>query len=175
MDYFLLKQDERYKDVPVIMQLSSKIDIKNLNYEDIHNVPDTVIFYVKATPESSYLDIMDRDLFLVSEKLKKLLEKYQPDTVFKTIVLIDSENKRQEKYFLPVFKKVDALSPKCEFTRDKSVITKLILKKDGIMDYKIFSVSDGVKPTVIVRLDAAESILRRYFKGVCLKRIPIED
>ena len=67
MDYFLLKQDERYKDVPVIMQLSSKIDIKNLNYEDIHNVPDTVIFYVKATPESSYLDIMDRDLFLVSK------------------------------------------------------------------------------------------------------------
>ncbi|KNY27947.1 imm11 family protein [Pseudobacteroides cellulosolvens] len=175
MDYFLLKQDERYKDLPVITQLSGKIDIKNLNYQDIHNVADTVIFYVKATPESSYLDILNRDLFLVSEKLKNLFEKYQPDALFKTIVLIDSENKKQEKYFLPVFKKVDALSPKCEFTRDKSVITKLILKKEGIMDHKIFSVSDGAKPTIIVRLDAAESILRRYLNGICLKRIPVED
>lgn len=175
MDYFLLKQDERYNDLPVIKQLSRKIDVRNLNYQNIHNVPEPSVFYVKATPNSSYLDILGNDLFLVSERLKNLMEKYQPDAVFKTVVLIDSENKRQEKYFLPAFKKIDALSPNCEFTRDKSMITKLILKRDKITNQKIFAVSEGPKPMIVVRLDAAESILRRYFDGICLQRIPVED
>lgn len=171
----MLKQDESYNDLLVIKQLSQKIDIKNLNYQNIHNAPDTNIFYVKATPESNYLDIFDSDIFLVSERLKELMEKYQPDAVFKTLVLIDLENKRQEKYFLPAFKKIDALSPNCEFTRDKSMITKLILKRDKITNQKIFAVSEGPKPMIVVRLDAAESILRRYFDGICLQRIPVED
>jgi hypothetical protein len=175
MDYFLLKQDERYKDVPVISQLSSKIGMFQMKHQDIKKLEDKIVFNVNMASENDWPDIIDRQLFIVSDGLKKIIEKYLPDSVFKTLVLIDTGNKKQEKYFLPMFEKVDALSPKCEFTRDKSIITKLVLKKDNLKEKKIFTVTDGLKPTVIVRLDAAESILRRYFKGVYLERVPMED
>lgn len=175
MDYFLLKQDERYKDVPVISQLSARVDMFQMTHQDIHKLEDTIVFNVNTASEGIWPDIIDRQLFIVSDGLEKIIGRYTPDAVFKTLILVDTGNKKQEKYFLPVFERVDALSPKCEFTRDKSIITKLVLRKENLKDKKIFTVTDALKPTVIVRLDVAESILRRYFKGVLLERVPVED
>ncbi|MCX7749289.1 MAG: hypothetical protein N2645_20715 [Clostridia bacterium] len=175
MDYFLLKQDERYKDVPHLHQISKKMDVRYLNHQDVHKLEDTILLNVKATSESSYLDLLDRQLFIASDKLKKIMEKCQPDAVFKTIILIDPERKRQEKYFLPVFERLDGLISNSGFAGEKSMMTKLVLKKESLKGKRIFCVSDGVKSMVILRLDAAESILRRYFTGICLERVLIED
>lgn len=174
MDYFLLKQDERYKNIPLLMDLMKKIDLRHINPADAYKIENSIIFYVKAEEESSYLDIIDKQLYLVSDRLKKIIEKYVPNTIFKMIILIDSKHERQENYFLPIFEEVEALNNKSEFNLDRSIIKKLILDKEKIKDKKIFKIKESEKTRIIVRLDAAESILRRDFTGIKLEKIQVE-
>lgn len=174
MDYFLLKQDERYNNVPMVLDVMKKIDKRNINLLKADKIQDTIIFYVKADEETSYLDILHRQLYLVSEKLKKLLEKYDSNIIFKAMPLIDLEHENQENYFLPIFEEVEALSDKCEFNLDKSVIKKLILDEKKIQGKKIFKISHDKQTLVVVRLDIAESILRRDFTGIKLEKLSIE-
>jgi hypothetical protein len=174
MDYFLLKQDERYRNIPMLMDLMKKIDWRDINLTNAHKIEEDTVFYVKAEEDSNYLDIIDRQLYLVSDKLKKIIEKYVPNTIFKRIILIDQKHERQENYFLPIFEEVEALSSKSEFNLDKSVIKKLVLDGEKVKGKKIFKIKESQKTMIVVRLDAAESILRRYFTGIRFEKIQIE-
>lgn len=174
MDYFLLKQDEWYTDTPLLYDVMKKVDIRDVNREEEHRIPDTVIFYVKAKADSSYTDLLDGQLYLISERLKSVVEKYDPDVVFKFLPLIDKENKRQENYFLPIFEDVEALSPNSLFNVNKTVIKKIVLDGKKIEGKRIFRIKESIKPLVVVRLDAAESILRRNFMGIKLQRLIVE-
>ncbi|MEJ8553216.1 hypothetical protein [Tepidibacter sp. Z1-5] len=88
MDYFLLKQDERYTKTPFIIELAQKIDKRNINELNAHKIDDTIILNVKSEPDTCFLDIVDRQIYLTSDRLKKLLEKYESNIIFKTIPLI---------------------------------------------------------------------------------------
>lgn len=173
MDYFLLKQDERYINTPVIIEIMKKIDRKNMNLENAHKLEDTMVFYMKCDKNANFLDILDSQLFLVSSRLKKIIEKYETDIVFKTMVLINRDEERQEVYYLPIFKEVEVLSSKSEFNLNKSVIKKLVLDGEKIKNNRIFKIKESEETMIVVRLDAAESILRRDFAGVKLERIEV--
>lgn len=151
-----------------------KIDYRNINELNAHKIDDTIIFQVKAEADSDFLDILDKQLYLISDRLKKIVEKYEPEMIFKMMPLIDLKHEKQENYFLPIFEEVEALSPKCEFNLNKSIIKKLILLEEKIKDKKIFKIKEGEKPLVVVRLDVAESILRRNFIGIALEKITVE-
>ena len=174
MDYFLLKQDERYTNIPILIDVVKKIGPMNIHRLKAHKLPDTIIFYVQADKETSYIDLLDRQLYLISDRLKKIVEKYEPDTLFKMLPLINLKQQRQENYYLPIFEELSALSPNSEFNLDKSVIKTLVLDAEKIKGKKIFKIKESSKPLVVVRLDAAESIVRRDFTGIRLEKIPVE-
>ena len=48
---------------------------------------------------------------------------------------------------------------------------KLIIEKDKIGDRKVFKLAHKEKTIILVRLDAAESLLRRNVKGIKLTRV----
>lgn len=60
MDYFLLKQDEEYTNAPVLMDVFSKLDVRNINLLNAHKIEDILIFNVKCNEETEFLDIIDR-------------------------------------------------------------------------------------------------------------------
>lgn len=174
MDYFLLKQDERYTDVPLLVDVRKKIDTRDIHRESAHKIADPLIFHVKAGVESSFLDILEHPLFLLSDKLKRMMELYEPDTLFKLTPLIDPSRHLQKNYYLPILEEVEAVSVRSEFHRDRSQIKKLVLKKENIHGKKIFRIKESEKPLIVVRLDVAESILRRDLTGIRLQRVPVE-
>lgn len=174
MDYFVMQQDERYADVPVLQHIRQKIDIRHMNRLQAHHIADTTIFQVKATSETEYPDLLSDQLFLVSEPLKKLIAMYEPDCMFKHIPLMDHFNGKQTLYFLPFFEEVEALSPRSEFNADRSVIKKLVLQGEKVVKKRIFRVRESEKPLIMVRLDVAESIMRRDLVGVSLKKVAVE-
>ncbi|MCT4509031.1 MAG: hypothetical protein N4A48_09785 [Tepidibacter sp.] len=174
MDYFLLKQDQRYTKTPSIIELARKIDKRNINQLNAHKIEDTTILNIKADSECYFLDILDRQIYLISDTLKKLFEKYEPDIIFKRIAFIDTKKQKQKNYFLPIFEEIEALSSNSEFTLDKSVIKKVILDEKKINNRKIFKIKEGTKTLIVVRLDVAESILRRDFIGIHLEKLEIE-
>ncbi|MFF2484380.1 imm11 family protein [Paenibacillus sp. NPDC058071] len=174
MDYFILKQDERYANTPTLLEVRQKIDSRNVNRFQAGNIPDTVVFQVAADAESQFLDILDRQLFLVSDKLKRVIEMYAPGTLFKMIPLIDARNRKQQIYYMPIFEEVEALGPSSELNLDRSVIKKLVLRREKVQGKKIFALQEGEQTIVIVRLDVAESIMRRGFTGTKLVRAAME-
>ena len=174
MDYFLLKQDEEYTNTPVLMEVFKGIDVRNINLLNAHKIDDILIFNVKCNENTEFLDILDRNLFLISEKMKKIIEKYDPGILLKTIPLIDLHQKKQENYYMPIFEEIKCLSEKAELNLNKTVVKKIILDKEKIKGKKIFKIKESEKTLVVVRLDVAESLLRREFKGMCLKRLEVD-
>lgn len=175
MDYFLLKQDKRYTNTPRLVDVFNKIDSRNINLLNAHKIEDLIIFNVKCDEESEFLDILDTQLFLISEKLKNIIEKFNRNIIFKIVPLIDLPHERQENYYLPIIEEIDCLSEKSEFNLNKSVIKKIILNKERIKDKKIFRIKESSKNLIVIRLDVAESLIRREFKGIYLERLMIED
>ncbi|WP_179232825.1 hypothetical protein [Paenibacillus rigui] len=174
MDYFVLKQDERVSDAPILLDVRKQLDIRDIRWTSAHKIADTLIFQVKAERESCYSDVLDGQLFLVSERLKRLIEAYVPDTLFKMTPLVDVTHHRQSSYYLPIFEEVEALGPSSERVGDGSVIKKLVLHKDKMKGKRIARVRESAKPLIVVRLDVAESILRRDFEGIRLERVAME-
>jgi len=175
MDYFLLKQDEEYTNAPRLMDVFKNMDVRNNNLLNAHKIEEIVIFNVKCDNETEFLDIIDRNLFLISEEMKKIIEKYDSEIIFKTIPLIDLPHERQENYYMPIFEEIECLSEKAELNLNKTVVKKIILDKEKIKNKKIFKIKESSKILVVVRLDVAESLLRREFKGMYLERLEIED
>jgi 6-pyruvoyl-tetrahydropterin synthase len=175
MDYFLLNQDEEYTNTPKLMDVFNKIDVRNINLLNAHKIEEIVIFNVKCDEETEFLGILDRNLFLISEEMKKIIEKYDSEIIFKTTPLIDLPHTRQENYYMPIFEEIECLSEKAELNLNKTVIKKIILDKQKIKNKKIFKIKESSETLVVVRLDVAESLLRREFKGMCLERLEIED
>ncbi|AJH01455.1 hypothetical protein LF65_04926 [Clostridium beijerinckii] len=174
MDYFLLKQDEEYTNSPVLIDVFKKIGVRNISLLNAHKIQDIIIFNVKCTDETEFLDILDRNLFLISEEMKKIIEKYDLRIIFKTIPLIDLERGKQGNYYMPIFEEIEALSEKSEWNLNKTVVKRIILDKEKIKDKKIFKIKESEKTLIVVRLDVAESLLRREFKGMCLKRLEVD-
>lgn len=175
MDYFLLKQDEEYTNAPMLRDAFYKMDVRNINLLNAHKIDDIIVFNVKCDDDTEFLDILDRNLFLISEKVKKIIGKYDWGILFKTIPLIDLHHKKQENYYMPIFEEIECLSEKAEMNLNKTVVKKIILDKEKIKGKKVFKIKESSKTLVVVRLDVAESLLRREFKGMCLKRLEIEE
>lgn len=174
MDYFLVKQDSRYQNTPEVLNTMSEIDRRYINREDEHKIRNEIGLFVKSSDFNIYLDIMDRQLFLVSEKVKKVFERYDEDMIFKIIALIDYEKHMQHIYYLPIFEEVEALSEKAEYGFNKMVINKIVLDKEKIKEKKIFKLKEGDKNRIIARLDVVESLLRRELDGVAFERLEAE-
>lgn len=173
MDYFLLKQDKRYSNPPQILNLFKTIDIRNLNLLRADNIPDNQVLFVKESENNEYLDTIDTQIFLVSKNMKKILEKYSLNIIFKMTGLIERESQKQNIYYLPIFEEIEALSEDSEFNLNKTVVKKIILDEEKIKDKKIFKIKESDKTLIVVRLDVAESILRREFTGVFLERLEV--
>jgi hypothetical protein len=175
MDYFLLKQDERYTNTPRILDLFKKIDVRNINLLNAHKIEDIIIYKVNASDKSEFLDILDNQLFLISKPMKDILEKYDDEIIFKTLALIDKLHNKQENYYLPILEEVEVLSDKAELNLNKTVVKKLILNKEKLQGKKILKIKESSKPLIVVRLDVAESLLRRNFKGIKLERVEVSE
>jgi hypothetical protein len=175
MDYFLLKQDERCTAIPTIVNWTKEIDVRNLTLVNSDKIKDAMVLYVKTSNNNNYVDILEHPFFLVSENIKKIIEKYDPNIIFKMICLVDFKNSKQNIYYLPIFEEIEALSQAAEMNLNKTVVKKLILNEEKINNKKIFKLKESSKTMVIVRLDVAESLLRRDFNGISLERLEIRS
>lgn len=173
MDYFLLNQDKRYTKTPCIMDLFENINVRYLNLVDSERIDDITVLYVRSDKDTEYIDVLEKPLFMISEKLKKLLDRYNADIVFKMVPLIDFENNIQKNYYLPVIEEIEALSSESEFGFNKFTVKKAVLDEEKIKGKKIFKIKESDKTLVVIRLDVAESILRRDFKGISIKRLEV--
>ena len=174
MDYFLLSQDKRYTKVPQIIDFFQKIYAIDLNPLRSDNIEDNNSFFVKSSEYNQFIDILENPRLLVSEDMRKIMEKYDRNIIFKRLALIDRERQIQKIYDIPIFEEVEALHEDTEFNWNKTVVKNIVLDKEKIKGKKIFKIKESDKTLAVVRLDLAESLLRREFEGMRLERLQVK-
>ena len=102
------------------------------------------------------------------------MEKYDRNIIFKRLALIDRERQIQKIYDIPIFEEVEALHEDTEFNWNKTVVKNIVLDKEKIKGKKIFKIKESDKTLAVVRLDVAESLLRREFEGMKLERLQVK-
>ncbi|KAF6570926.1 hypothetical protein JDW19_14580 [Paenibacillus polymyxa] len=174
MDYFLLKQDVRYTHVPALQKVMETIDPWKLYDLQPEDIVKPLMFHVKADAESIFIDYLEGPIPLISDALKRLVQAYVPEMPMKLTILTQIEQRIQKNYYIPFVERLAAVHPESEWNLDQSVLRKLVLRADAIRGHKIFRIQESATPMIIVRLDIAESILRRDYTGIALEQIQVK-
>lgn len=169
MDYFILSQDRRVKNFIDNSDLKS---LKNMNILADRITPISIP--VNNEKDNEYGDFINGDTVIVSEKLKVLLEKYDENIFFRPIVFQDVNKRKQSLYWIAVFEELDCLSKESEFNKN-GTIKKLVINKELANGYRIFTLKGTMEKLIIITLDLAESILRRGYVGIEIKRTVKEE
>lgn len=111
---------------------------------------------------------------MVTEKVKKCLKLYEPNMPFKEIVLLDRQKKMAQNYFVPRFVELDCLTKRSEYTNWNYDLKYTELDGKKVGDKAIFTIKGPEKRNIVVRLDVAESLLRRGAKGFLLKETDVK-
>ena len=172
MEYFILSQKG---NIPNTVEVRIKANAPNEPKSELLKEQTDQIKAVTRIPVTSdvnnfYPDVIDGPVFIVSDQIKKLIEIYDDSPVWKCVALLDHVLKKQSIYWLPLLDKIDCVSDETEFYKDKS-LKKLVLDKEKIGNSKIFRVASISRKLVVVNLDIAESILRRFFQGIKLEKV----
>ena len=175
MEYYLIKADTDYTDVPVVESWFDRIDVRDMKRARASRLPERELLFLQGNPHTTFTDILFRPFLLVSEKMQEVITLYEPDTIFKEIVLLDTVNQLAELYFCPVLHKVDCLTEQSEFNLDGSVIKKAIINVSKTGDKSVFLLAGVQGFQAVGRLDFIESLLRRDIRGLTLTPIETID
>ncbi len=171
MDFYVISQDLRVFDSVEPVKAHQVFDMETIRRGRFHELNDfPVQLYIKEKEENNYVDFIDKPIPLISEKLKQVFEMHQKDIFYKPVMLADVKNMKQSLYWLAIPKLIECLSDQSEFKLDGAV-KRLVINKNKADLHKIFRVTGVMEYIVIVNQDVAESILRRDFYGITLKKV----
>ena len=175
MRYFIMEQDEKYSDSPNIINWFGKINVQKLKQGQSWELPDRTLLEIRNNPDTIFTDVVSKPFLIYSKKTKDAVSIYESGIVHKQIVLLDDKNLMTELYYLPILKMIDCLSEKSELNTDKSIVRRAVLDKSKLPNRSIF-VLDGLSSIyAVVRLDLAESLLRRGVRGITLRKVEIDE
>lgn len=163
MDYFILQQD--------LSVVNSIIPFKT-DLDDAF-ICSSVFGEVIEKENAIYIDYLDKPRRIVSDALKALLVKYEDNLNFTAIVFTDVEKGSQRVYWLMDVAKKNCISHETVYYPDGGIKELVIDPKKVELDC-IFEVVGQKEFFTIVNLDVAESILRRPFLGIQLRRVAVE-
>lgn len=166
MDYFIMKTDERICKLPEI-QLPKELFTLKQSKEKVKNMSATPMIYIskKTGLNIEYTDYFEKPMPLIAEKFQKILQKYQQDAVFQRVMLVEKETGQQKPYYLllpPEIECADEVASKYDAVGN---IQDFVLDTEKAGKQRIFLAKD-YKKKLLVRLDVAESILRRESNGI---------
>jgi hypothetical protein len=165
--YFMLSQDRRYAFTPRLLGLYYVLDREDITRARAHRLPKEAVVFIADQDEYDLPDLLDAGFFLVSEEVAHVFSFYDESIPFSDVILLNKSKRTEFRYRLPVFEDVDCLHPACK----RSVggfIEKTVLDKDKVKGRRVFRIgpSELEQKPIIVRLDVAESLLRRGLKGL---------
>lgn len=172
MRYFLVDQDMGYVNVPRPVNWFDKLAPGKV-MESLRRLPDREIFRIKTGENTTFIDFMADPFVMVSDKVKKCLSLFEPNMPFREIVLLDGERRAVQNYFVPFFPELDCLTENSEYTNWSYDLKYIELDESRLRDKVIFTLKGPQKQNTIIRLDAAESLLRRGVEGFLLKEVEV--
>ena len=169
--YFTMEQDRRIHNRIRFRDIDSNVCGEFLP-DEFEQIQETTVLFMQGDSDSIYPDVMDSPVYMVSDKLKQLLAAYDPEVIYRRVVLNQINEGIQKKYWLLLTEKIDGLYASSEFYPngwDKRIV--LNQKKIGLR--RVFKVQGMHAPKIFVHVDVSESILRRAFNGISFQAVEV--
>lgn len=165
MDYFIMKTDKR-------LHLLPQIEFPK-EYARMETAKPSIV-YVKeyAGLRIDYPDYLEKPFPLIADKFQKILQKYQQDMGFLRIVLIEKMTGQQKTYCLMRPMEIICADKNESQYDKKGNVQDFVLDVEKVEGRKIFLAKDYNKQ-LLVRLDVAESILRREANGIWFEPVKV--
>ena len=174
MKYFLIETNKR-NHIPYAINVNRAVDIRYANREMAYKIPNCCVVDMKTPMEVFFPDIIIEPFLMVSEEVADVIEMYAPETIFKTIYLLETKTEISCTYFMPFVEEIDCLSDKTKMNRGKTELLEIVLRKEAVENKAIFRVAGYTHTYLIGRMDFLESILRRGIRGIKLTDLEFEQ
>ena len=111
MEYFRIRQDSRYLHAPVFSNPEEVIQRrKSISIENADQIQDVSVLFADGPHRLDFLDILDKQFFLVSMEVKKVFAMYEPSMIFKNVCILNNEMDEYGQYALPLFRELDCVA-----------------------------------------------------------------
>jgi hypothetical protein len=164
-EYFILGRDERYGYAPTPINFFFDLNPNMITGKEAHKIPKRTVLEIEKKTEYDGVDLIAGSLFLVSDAVRDVFSFYDDEIFFKIVVLTNDAGDVQMQYNLPIFEDIECFHKDSEFG-EYGVLRKMILDRGKLRNKSIFRIKTQNKRYVVVRLDVAESLLRRNLKGL---------
>ncbi|WP_077611732.1 hypothetical protein [Clostridium sp. Marseille-P2415] len=173
MRFFTMEQDKSLQD-----QIRFRdFDIcgpRHIFYkEDAEKLAESNMMYLTEDSGETAPDFIQSPVYLVSDKVKKVLDMYEDDMIFKTVTVASKEQETIMVYHHLLLERLDMFSGQTEFYSNGSV-KRLVLDPKKVGEHKVFLLNDKRFPNPLVSLEVVESLLRRNVIGVIWKEVEVE-
>ncbi len=174
MDYFWIQRDKRYSNLPRIRQFIIRYRASDFTVEGAHRIKDRNVVFVDSEMSLDYADVIDGQVFLISEGVKNVFQMYDPSISYKTFCLLNNVCMDLKMYYAPIMPISDGTDFSSDFNKKRDRRTLPALKQE-YLKRPIMRIRELAPDGVIIRLDVAESLLRRGLYKMNLTRMVIES
>ena len=159
----------------VIMKLDKEKYCYAMTEKDFAALDKLKVAWFSGREFEEICDILTEPTYLVSERLKKILQIYDKAISFKGVQLFATaeESKQYPLYWVPCFPTLDCLHEETK-KQDNGMLKRLVLDEKKIGRKPVFRIGGLLEYKVAVSLPVAESVLRRRPYGVSLQRIEVQ-
>ncbi len=164
MEYFELSQERAVENPIEVMNLDRNIYTYQMKEKEYEKLETLKVAYYSGREYEEVCDILTEPTFLISDK----------SISFKAIQVFSTapENKRAPLYWVAKFEMIECLHESSK-KYTNGTIEELVLERKKIGEKQIFRVTPLLEYKVIISLPVAESLLRRRFYGIGLKRVKV--
>jgi hypothetical protein len=175
MEYFIMRQDGRYSNCiePVVPKDALDQEAVKQGALQFVDLRTPVMFYLREKREPDYLDYLEKPFLLISDRLRQLFLQHEKRFFYKPIVMADVKRMRQDYYWLLLPERLDCLTPRSEFHKDRS-LKRAVVDCRQIGYCKIFKLAGLLEERLVVDRDVAEAVLAGDFTGVRFEKIERE-
>ena len=163
--YFMMEEDKRIQNRIRFKDIESNVAYE-FEDDELPLIQDISVLFMEGNKDSIYPDVIETPVFLVSDRLKRLLESYDPAVFYRRVALNQVKEKKQRMYWLLLTEKTECLDERSEY---------IILERGAVGERRIFKVKGLMTPKILVHVDVAESIMRRDFDGILFRPVEVRQ
>ncbi len=167
MRYFLLINSGR-NPFPEIRGWSQALDVRKMNRREYRELPSSFQLEMRKGVDHMLPDILLSPFLLLSEQVMDVVSFYNPEIPCCFAVLFDDALKECASYFCPILEEEDCVME--EAYREGETVRLDGRKMKGL---PLFQIRVKNRKKTVIRMDLAESLLKRHAVGLELKEAVI--
>lgn len=173
MRFFTMEQDRKLQDIIQFRDFDIAGPRHIFFKEDEADIDASVTMYLAPNSGETAPDFIQYPIHMVSDTVKKVLDMYEDDMIFRTIAITSKEDETLKVYHHLLLERMDVFSEQTEFYPNGSV-KRLVLDAKKIGEHKVFMLKDKRFNNPYVSLEVVESLLRRGVIGIIWKEVEVE-